>query len=1053
MKTRTLPRLLPLLLMLTGCLQQVSSYAQSGSLRPGWYTIGIHGGLSYLQSDVPVRLRGYGLGVNLGKNLVHSPSGGLDIDLRGRLQYSSSYGLSPDRNYAVAGNTAIDGSGRWDYRSYPPDLGVSSGFVYNNHKTHLAELGIEALFTLGRLRERTGIVVSAYGGVGLDWTLALTDQGDAFGTDYKAAYAALDTTAARHERLRTLRRTILDGGYETLADGFADHPYGRLRFMPYWGIELGYDLTERWGIGIGHKVTYSGFDELDGYTVSGSRNDLHHYTYLQLWYRFNAGRSEDPPTIRFTDPAYSPYHTRDPYKAVTAEATNIRKPEQLRLTHNGRDIPFDFRKGRLTTEIRLADGLNTLVATAANTAGSATAETLIILDEPEQGEPVRIEFVRPHERSSTVYDPRQDIEARVRYLESLRELRFFVDGKERKDYSYDPLTGRFTGRFTAQLTLAEGDHTITLEGANRVGSDRQSVVIRYEKPVYPPQVRVISPAGQPHRTSSSSVPVELETREISHRDEIRLTYNGAAWTQFDFNASRGRITVSLPLYPGQNLLKAHVRNKAGEAAAELVVIYEEPYVPPVLRPEVRITRVGEAVYNQRTGDCQVDISAQLRHIDRREQVEITLGNQRITQFSYDPARGELSLSVRLRTGTDLLRITVRNEAGSASDQRELSCRAPEVRPRPAVSILSPAQGAIFTTAAQEILADVLHVTSREQVRLMLNGREVKGFGFDTRTGRLQQTLQLTPGENRIAVHAATDQGSAQAEVRVTLRVPRPPAVRITTPRDGSSHSKPAVTIRATTEEISRKDQVTVTLNGAALSNFQWSARETVISATLREGKNTLTVAVRNDDGRAEATVTLYYVNPVRLPAPVITWHQPDTRSGSSRVSQADLEAGIQYVTDPGGVRLLVNGKVMKDNGFDPAKQYLATQIDLQRGSNQVIIEATNQSGSVRDTVDILYEPRTGVLPPTVRILSVSRPVTDPFDPGSGQSTILAQITGVSDRSGISMRIQDQVVTDFQYDTATGRLEYRTRLPRGRVEIIVSAANAAGSRSDSTIVEF
>lgn len=1048
MKTRALTRLLPVLLLLTGCLQ-VSSYAQSGSLRPGWYTLGIHGGLSYLQSDVPVRLRGYGLGVNLGKNLVHSPSGGLDIDLRGRLQYSSSYGLSPDRNYGIAGNDAIDGTGRWDYSSYPPDLGVSSGFVYNNHKTHLAELGIEALFTLGRLRERTGIVVSAYGGIGLDWALALTDQGNAFGTDYKTAYAALDTSAARHERLRTLRRTILDGGYETLADGFTDHPYGRLRFMPYWGIELGYDLTERWGIGVGHKVTYSGIDELDGYTVSDSRNDLHHYTYLQVWYRFNAGRSEDPPTIRFTDPAYSPYHTRDPYKAVTAEVTNIRKPEQLRLTQNGRDVAFDFRKGRLTAELRLVDGLNTLVATAANTAGSATAETLIILDEPEHGEPVRIEFVRPYERNSTVYEPRQDIEARVRYLESLRELRFFVDGRERKDFSYDPLTGRFT----TQLTLTEGEHTVTLEGTNRVGSDRQSVVIRYEKPVYPPQIRVVSPSGQPHRTSSSSIAVELETREISHRDEIRLTYNGAAWTQFDFNASRGRITTGLPLYPGQNILKAHVRNSAGEATTELVVIYEEPYVPPVLRPEIRITRVSDAVYNQRSGDCQIDITAQLRHIDRREQIEITLGNQRISQFSYDPARGELSVSVRQRAGTDLLRITVRNEAGSASDQRDLYCRAPEVRPRPVVSILSPASGATVTIASQDLLADVLHVTSREQVRLLLNGREVKGFGFDARTGRLQQTLQLSPGENRVAVHATTDQGSAQAEVRVTLRIPRPPSVRITTPGDGSSHSKAAVTVKAATGEISKKDQVTVTLNGARLQNFQWSARETVIPATLREGKNTLTVAVRNDDGQAEATVTLYYVNPVRLPAPVITWEQPESRSSSSKVNQAVLEARIQYVTDPGGVRLLINGKVQEQSGFEPASQMLTRQVGLQRGDNQVVIEATNSSGSVRDTVEITYEPRTGTLPPTVKILSVSRPVTDPFDPGSGQSTILAQITGVSDRKDVSMRIQDQIVTDFQFDPATGRLEYRTRLPRGRVEIIVSATNAGGSRSDSTIVEF
>jgi hypothetical protein len=157
--------------------------------------------------------------------------------------------------------------------------------VYANHKTNLAEVGMEGVFTLNQLREKTGIGLTLTGGVGLAWYKASIDQRDAAGL-YDVKYESLDEGGSRSYSSAQLD-AFRDGKYETLADGFGGA--GKFGIMPSIGFEFDYNLTPDLAIGLGHRMTFSGTDLLDGQQWTDANNltgnnDILHYTSLGLKY-------------------------------------------------------------------------------------------------------------------------------------------------------------------------------------------------------------------------------------------------------------------------------------------------------------------------------------------------------------------------------------------------------------------------------------------------------------------------------------------------------------------------------------------------------------------------------------------------------------------------------------------------------------------------------------------------------------------------------------------------------------------------------------------------
>jgi len=1018
---------------------------QSGTLQPGWYTIAINGGLSYQQSDVPVRLRGGGIGVTLAKNLVHMPKGGLDFDLRGRLNYSHSFGLDTRRNFDIANNPAVNGNQLWDYRTYPAELNEPEGFIFNNHRTQMAELGIEGVFTLSRLRERTGVVVSGYGGIGLDWYRVQTNQGQLDRSrDYKAEYAAIDTELSKSAIRNTLRWDILDRKHESLAQGFEERPNGRLGFMPYWGVELGYNLSKRWGIGLGHKVTYSGVNHLDGLVVADSRNDIHHYSYAQVWYRFN-DKEEEPPIINIIDPAASPYLTRNPYKLMLAEVINIRRKSQVFITHNGLAIPFDYKNGNLSMDLLLEDGINTIVITAENSAGKAQAEQIIILEEPEYEDPPQIRFLNPVRPDMVVNESRYNLSAEILNMERARDIRLLVNGRVLSNFRYD-LNSQI---LTATLSLSEGINPIELSATNRRGQAAATTQIIYEIPVLPPTIKRVIPSSTPHRTSEATQPIRLDITQINTQrgDQIRFMYNGFTSNRFEYDNRNGRLTANLNLEIGQNFLTVTVVNKEGEARLDLVVIREQIIVlPPPPRIVINAQQVGKP--GASGNNCDIDIRANVTNVNSKNDITVRIGNSNFQGFTFSPISGQVRIQAGIPIGNTTVVITASNPAGTVNESVVLACtQAPIVVGKPTVAISQPRNNATVAERTQTLRASVTNVNSQGEIRVFINGNELRSFTWDQRTNTVSVNVNLLTGVNELSIRVQNAGGSANDAVKVNYRQPSPPTVVINAPMNNGKLKEKITSFEATVTQITQVSQVTVRQNGTIISNVRLNGNKVLTDLELNTGENMINIEVRNEDGNANASVRVSY----ELDAPVIIGRIPSKDTTIQDV-RLNFSARILNIKAASQVSISLNGRVIPRPTFDVKTGQLSNRMVLRAGRNVIIVDATNAAGKARKEFNVIVDTREPT-PPEVKIISASQPAFDPFNPEDGRSIVIGEIKHVTDRKDIIFLHNGNPFSGFTFDIKTGRFEATVPLLRGTNTFVLTATNQDGTRSDQTQVSY
>ena len=1025
------------------CLLSISvtpAFAQSTTtpLRPGWYTLGINGGLSYQNSDVPVWLRGGGLGITLAKNLVHSPRGGFDVDLRGRLMYSHSYGLGHTRNFDLTSNAAVNGSKMFDYTQY------ANGFIYDNHKTQMAELGLEGVLTFGKLRERTGIVLSAFGGIGLDWYRTKTDQGTS-SNDYFSQYQAIDPDRSNAVIRRTLRNEILDHDFESLASGFEDNEYGRLRFMPNLGVELGYDLTKRIGIGLGHKVTYARTDILDGRIVPESGNDVHHYTYAQLWYRFNADKQEDPPVIQIIDPPYSPFATKQSYWLLKAEVLNIKQSRQISVTHNGMPVNFNFKNKALNVNLLLQEGINTILITAENSAGKAQAEQIIVLEDPDYEQPPTIRFIRPESPGIIVNQARYDFSAEIKPIEDSKDIRVLYNGRVLTGWRYNANTQILT----ANLTLIEGGNSIEIEAKNRRGTTTATTSIVYEIPILPPTIRLEEPNQNPYRTQAGTQSVRLliDQIRISRGDLVSMYYNGFPSNRFEYNERTGRWTANLPLEVGQNFLTVAVANAAGESRLDLAIIREIP-PPPLPRPTIQVTRQVVGNYNTISKECACDVVAQISHVAFKSDITVRWAGNNISDFNFNPTTGVLTIQRNVASGSTTVIISATNPSGTASESLTLSCVGASVaQGKPGVTIQSPANGASFSSPAVALEATTVSVTQKSDITVRWNGSILRNFNWDAATGRVTANMSAVSGSNTVEINVQNTQGTASAKSTVTYRVPTPPNVKINTPANNSTSTQQIVELNATVSNISSVNQVQLSLNGKNISAVSLKGNIVTASIPLDLGNNVIRLVATNGDGTDQAEVRVSF----NIPKPIINGQVP-SKDTIVRTNRLDLKTEVLHVNGAEAITLTVNGQNRTNFTFDKNKNQLGHRLLLNTGRNTIEVKATNAAGTTTKTFSITVDTRKPTLP-QIKIVSASQPAFDPFNPDGGKSNLIAETKYVISKDDITFTVNGNEIKDFQFDAKQGKITHSIPLQRGTNTIIIRVTNSDGEASDSSTVIY
>jgi hypothetical protein len=1079
---RFVKQILATTLMFSLAVLLVQGQEYRSTLNRGYYTFGINAGKAYQSSDVRAQSKGYGFGLTLGRNLYYRPGAVFSADVRSRLLFARSYGLDPSRDYKVGSNDALNGSRSLDYRTYPANLGVTEGFVFPNHRTDLGELGLEGVLTLNKLREETGLKLSIYGGAGIDWFNVAIDQADRNGQEYYDAYAKLNHRGPTTQILKSLRSDILDGSYESRADEF-DSGAGKLRFMPSLGAEVGFQVTPKFSIDFGHRLTFSGTDLLDGQQWRESNNDLHHYTYAGLNFNINRQeRRDEPPRIRFIEPDRSGTVTYDPTATIVARVENVRSAADINLLVNGRTERFSFRNQKLEARVPLRYGDNEVRITASNPAGSDQAQVTIYQQDrynaPDYPQPPRdrypptqppppppgpalypptIDITYPSQRNHRTQDAEIRLEARVQYVQSRRDLEVLVNGRA-QDFDYDERRDQLT----ANVRLLEGENRIVIRAINPAGRDEDECTVYREQRYRRPEVRITAPADRTE-TQQPVISLTATVQEVFDRRELRLEVNQRPVSQFDF--SNGRLSATIQLIEGANQIAVIAQTASGTAQDQVTVLYKKsgPLVQP---PRVDILDPADRTVVK---NPKITLTGRVLHIGRAQDIQLTVNGLNITDFSFT---GEtVTARFDLREGQNAIRLSANNAAGSDEESIQVTYERPVVQPSkpPVVMIVEPADNSTVKEAQVPFVGRVRNVSQVSQVRLSVNGLDINYFQL--KNEEVRAGLTLADGRNTLTLRATNQDGSDEQTVVVFYIKPiviqkNPPVITIHSPADGSSFEQAGINLSASVTNISQANQVRLYLNGRAQSKYSFSNGDVRASLTLEQGQNTIRLSANNADGSDEKNITVFFRK--EIPPPQVSILEPANGSTFSK-PMVKVRASVKNVPNKQDIELTVNGKG-RPYEYDTKNEVLTASVLLVTGRNTIAVTVNSSTGNARDAVEITargeepvktdpgypgkVEDDSPTVPkPVVTIESISQPTVNPMNPKVGRSTITAKVQHVSSRSGVKLNINSQDYTDFTFDEATGALQSAFTLQQGDNKITLQATNPAGTTEESRTVQF
>lgn len=847
----------------------------------GYQTLGLDVGLSYQTSDVRAAYGGWGIGLTYEKNLGHRTGGALDFGLRGRLMYANSKGLDKRATKGV--------------RDIPLATYGSDSIFFANHLTHQGELAVEGVLTFNQLRERTGIYATLFGGIGIVGYDVKIDQLD--GNNKKYNYKSLGATPSVSD-VRALR----DGTYETRRLGGDTLTFG---FMPSIGGEIGFHVSPKFMIVLGHKWTFTGVDLFDGKeyidnSSKGVRNDWHHYTNLQLKWILGERkrrqeyprqpeppRPQDPPrrpeipqtptaqlpTVRFTLPNSNFETTQDRF-SIRVKIDYVAGYDNVNLSINGRDSrDFAFRNGELTADVPLFEGANPITVSARNATGSASDAVTITSR--------RTRAVAPTVQITSTGTPTTDnfggcqtnIEARINNVTSRNDIILTLNGRDLTNFTFDNNSKILRG----SLALAKGPNRVVINARNDVGngSDERSITCTERPRQAAPTVQISQPTNGQF-FENNPIEIRAKVENIANRSQIELSLDGNRITDFVYYGFDKSVTARVSVTAGEHQIRLVATNEGGsmEDAARFTLREK----PRNSAPTVQILRPSN---NARITESFVNLEAKVDNITDRNGIQVVVNGIEDRGFSFDIYTKIVKTRANIKDGQNTLTVRAQNETGQAEASVTVTKRGiivpppppPPAKTPPTVQISNPTNGSRTADPSVNLVARVENVV-QNQVKVLLNNQEVP---FTMASLQIQAPLNLRKGDNTITVRGENNDGTAEKTVTVSYNVSkRLPDVQELPTDAGTLEQEPTITnfnasqpvidpfdpkpavsvVTATVGNVTNANQIEFYLNGAQQTNFTFDAATQQLrwSFQPKGGQSyTFNIVAKNGVGRASKT--------------------------------------------------------------------------------------------------------------------------------------------------------------------------------------------------------
>lgn len=374
---------------------------------------------------------------------------------------------------------------------------------------------------------------------------------------------------------------------------------------------------------------------------------------------------------------------------------------------------------------------------------------------------------------------------------------------------------------------------------------------------------------------------------------------------------------------------------------------------------------------------------------------------------------------------------------------------------PVVEIYDPGTSPYRTTQNYfNLRAKVYYVDGKSDIIFKQNGVVNHNFSFNPTTNEFNSHVALNPGQNLFEITATNEDGSFTDATVIILEVPnpiQPPIVTISNPSFSPYEtSNKYFDLMARVLNVDTRNQVTVTLNGQSLSNFNFNntTGNTAVTLALKEGQNIVTVRGVNQAGQDQKTVYIRYEKPQVIQPPVVDFITPEAASVTVEEFNYTARASVLNVNSKSQIQVSINGNQTNGFNYNHNLKRVELNTNLILGANVITIKATNSAGYDLDSRTVIYRKRDIQLPPVVTFLN---PNVSPITSFANTYNVLARVDHVDSKNQITVKVNGIQTANFTFSPSSKQVNLNTSLVNGANIIEIQGVNNAGQDLESTTI--
>jgi hypothetical protein len=196
--------------------------------------------------------------------------------------------------------------------------------------------------------------------------------------------------------------------------------------------------------------------------------------------------------------------------------------------------------------------------------------------------------------------------------------------------------------------------------------------------------------------------------------------------------------------------------------------------------------------------------------------------------------------------------------------------------------------------------------------------------------------------------------------------------------------------------------------------------------------------------RARATADHIKPEEVDCLKPAINVQKPRGKRVNTSTPVYEYEAVVSQISTVSNLQLSINGELSNNFTYDPTSSKVNSSFALVQGENRVKLTASNECGTVSETVVIFYEE---CVPPTVVI---TMPASQKIVVEQPTYTLFAQLTHPKE---IMYSINERPLNNYNFNEETNVFSSTITLTEGINRVRIQTSNECGTAEQIVEIEY